>query len=204
MTDSSPLSSAVAVHSDAATPVRPAPGGPRRRGSLIGVGGVVAVSLLVWLLATGFGRDPRLVRSVLIGRPAPAFVLPGVDGGRTSSADFAGRPYVVNFWATWCVACRREHPYLMEFAGRWAPRGVAMVGVVYQDSAEAVRGFRAQMATPYPDVLDPGGRTALDFGVYGVPETFVVDARGIVVAKLIGEARPGSLDRVVGPLVGSG
>lgn len=159
----------------------------------------VAVIALVALIASQMGTDPTIVRSPLIGKPAPAFELPGVDGEVVRSSDFAGRPYVVNFWATWCVACRREHPYLMSFYERWSPQGVGMVGIVYNDAIGKVRDFRAEMkmAGSYPDAMDPGGRTALDFGVYGVPETFVVDASGIVVAKLIGEATPGSLDRIL-------
>lgn len=175
---------------------------PRRRRAGLAVAAVVAaaaVAALVALLASQMNTDPTLVRSPLVGRPAPAFELPGVDGGVIRSADLAGRPYVVNFWATWCVACRREHPYLMSFYERWSPQGVGMVGIVYNDSAENVLAFRTEMkmAGSYPDAMDPGGRAAIDFGVYGVPETFVVDANGIVVAKLIGEAKPGSLDRIL-------
>ena len=168
----------------------------------LGGGAATAVVVLaVGLFASQLGTDPRLLRSPLIGRPAPEFDLRTVDGGRVTSADFVGRPYVVNFWATWCVACRREHPYLMSFYRRWAPSGVGMVGIVYNDTPDAVRDYRSKMATPWPDALDPGGRSALDFGVYGVPETFVVDANGVVVFKLIGEAKPGSLDRIIGQLV---
>lgn len=168
---------------------------PTRR--LVGIGAVVIVLMLVALLASQLGTDPALVRSPLIGRPAPTFALRTVDGSSVGSFDLAGRPYVVNFWATWCVACRREHPYLMSFYQRWAPSGLGMVGIVYNDSAAEVRKYRAKMGTAWLDAMDPGGRTALDFGVYGVPETFVVDANGIVVAKLIGEAKPGSLDRIL-------
>lgn len=173
---------------------------PRRRRRRLLVGAVaagVAVVAVVVLLASQLNTDPKLVRSPLVGKAAPDFALPAVDGGTVRASDFAGRPYVVNFWATWCVACRREHPYLMAFYNRWSPQGVGMVGVVFNDDAARVRKYRAEMGTPYKDVTDPGGRTALDFGVYGVPETFVVDADGIVVTKFIGQARPGSLDGVL-------
>lgn len=185
-------------------PAAPAEGVPRARRRRAGLAvaasaSAVVVMALVALIASQMSNDPTLVRSPLIGKPAPTFELPGVDGGVVRSSDLAGRPYVVNFWATWCVACRREHPYLMSFYERWSPQGLGMVGIVYNDSIAKVRDFRAEMkmAESYPDAMDPGGRTALDFGVYGVPETFVVDANGIVVAKLIGEAKPGSLDRIL-------
>ena len=161
------------------------------------IAATLALIFAVTLFASRLGTDPSVLRSPLIGGPAPEFDLETVDGGRVSSANLAGRPYVVNFWATWCVACRREHPYLMSFYERWQPRGVAMVGIVYNDSAGAVREWRAETGTQWPDVMDPGGRTALDYGVYGVPETFVVGADGVVVAKLVGEAKPGSLDRIL-------
>lgn len=179
-------------------------GRPRRRrrrtGTALAAGAAgLAVVALVALIASQISSNPTIVRSPLIGKPAPTFELPGVDGGVVRSSDFAGRPYVINFWATWCVACRKEHPYLMSFYQTWAPKGLGMVGIVYNDDMAKVRDFRAEMNATgsYPDVMDPGGRTALDFGVYGVPETFVVDANGIVVAKLIGQAMPGSLDRIL-------
>lgn len=157
--------------------------------------GVVALAL-GGLLATRFGLDPSFVRSPLIGKPVPEFDLPGLDGGRVRAADYRGRPYVVNFWASWCVPCRREAPVLRAFDERWAPE-VAVVGILFNDTEGEARTFRDEFGLDYSHALDPDGRTAIDFGVAGVPETFVVDARGIVMAKIVGAVAPGQLDQVL-------
>lgn len=140
-----------------------------------------------WLLLTGFSRDPREVASPLVGNPAPAWQATTLDGDRLSSADLAGRPYVVNFWASWCIpACVDEHPVL---ADAWDAHSdsVTIVGVVYQDGADAARDFLARLGDAgYPHLLDPDGTVAVDFGVTGPPETFFVDAGGIVRAKQFG------------------
>lgn len=185
---------------EAAPPVRPRRRRRRRRQVVMSAVAAAAVAVVVTLFASQIDANPTIVRTVLVGKPAPVFALQSVDGGVVRSSDFVGRPYVVNFWATWCVECRKEHPYLMSFYNEWAPRGVGMVGVVYNDSAGKVRQFRQEMTaggSSYPDVMDPGGRTALDYGVYGVPETFVVDANGVVVAKFVGRVRPGNLEQVM-------
>jgi cytochrome c biogenesis protein CcmG/thiol:disulfide interchange protein DsbE len=151
----------------------------------------IVVLPLAWLLLSGFGRDPREIASPLIGRPAPAWTLIALDGETLSSADLAGRPYVVNFWASWCGPCVDEHPIL---AGTLAARGddLAMVGVLYQDATRDAQAFLARYGdTGYPHVVDGDGRLAIDYGVTGPPETFFVDAEGIV------------RDRQFGPLSGA-
>ena len=136
---------------------------------------------LGWLLFTGFGRDPREVASPLIGREAPAWSLATLDGGELGSDDLAGRPYLVNFWASWCVpACVDEHPVLAAAHERYGDE-VTIVGVLYQDDPAAARAFLVRYGDAgYPHVNDEAGRLAIDYGVTGPPETFFVDAAGIV------------------------
>ena len=142
---------------------------------------------VAWLLFTGFGRDPREIASPLIGRPAPAWTLTTLDGGTLSTDDLAGRPYVVNFWASWCIpACVDEHPVL---AGVHATLGdeVVIVGALYNDEPADAEEFLARYGDAgYDHLVDETGALAIDFGVTGPPETFFVDAEGIVRAKQFG------------------
>lgn len=154
---------------------------------------VVVVVPMAFILGSRLGEDPTLVDSPLLGRPAPSFDLETLEGERIRSVDLTGKPYVVNFWASWCVPCREEAPALRAFAERWEG-SIEVVGIKWNDSADAAREFRDEFGLTYPQALDPNGRTALDFGVAGIPETFVVDADGIVRAKLIGAIGATTLD----------
>jgi len=147
----------------------------------------VLVVPLAWLLFTGFGRDPREVASPLIGRPAPEWTLVTLDGATLSSSELVGRPYVLNFWASWCIpACVDEHPVLAS-AHEVHGEEVPIVGVLYQDSPADAEAFLARYGDAgYPHVLDDGGRLAIEYGVTGPPETFFVDADGIVRDKQFG------------------
>ncbi|MGZ8475985.1 MAG: redoxin family protein [Candidatus Limnocylindria bacterium] len=147
----------------------------------------VLVVPLTWLLFTGFGRDPRDVGSPLIGRPAPEWTLATLDGRTLSSGELAGRPYVLNFWASWCIpACVAEHPVLAS-AHELHGEEVAIVGVLYQDSPADAEAFLARYGDAgYPHLIDEGGRLAIEYGVTGPPETFFVDADGIVRDKQFG------------------
>lgn len=140
-----------------------------------------------WLLFTGFGRDPRAIASPLIGRPAPEWTLATLDGGTLSSAELAGRPYVVNFWASWCIpACVDEHPVLAAAHERYGDE-LVVVGVLYQDTPADAEAFLARYGDAgYPHVIDDGGRLAIEYGVTGPPETFFVGADGIVRDKQFG------------------
>ena len=152
---------------------------------VLGVGLVLTVPLVGLLLAS-LGRDVSAVRSPLIGRPAPAFSLPPVGGGpRVSLADLRGQPVVLNFWATWCVPCYQEHGVLTQSAAALAGR-VRFLGVVYEDDEESVQSFLRQQGGSYPSLMDDQGRAAVAYGVYGVPETYFLDANGTVVAKYVG------------------
>lgn len=137
-----------------------------------------------WLLFSGFGRNPREVASPLIGRPAPEWSLATLDGETLGSEDLAGRPYLLNFWASWCVpACVDEHPVLGDAHETYGDE-IAIVGVLYQDEAVDAEGFLARYGDAgYPHVVDDTGRLAIDFGVTGPPETFFVDADGIIRAR---------------------
>lgn len=152
---------------------------------------LVAIPLL-GLLAFGLTRDPREIPSPLPGREAPSFALPRMsDGGIGSDtvrlAELRGDIVVVNFWASWCLECRYEHRPLSEVAERYADRGVRFFGVLYNDAP--IRGDRWIVdmgGQSYPTLVDRGTRTAIDFGVYGVPETFFIRADGIVDSKHVG------------------
>jgi cytochrome c biogenesis protein CcmG/thiol:disulfide interchange protein DsbE len=148
----------------------------------------ILVVPLGWVLFTGFGRDPRAVASPLIGRPAPEWTLSTLDGGQLSSADLAGRPYVVNFWASWCVpACVEEHPVLAAAHERHGDE-VTLVGILYQDAPADAESFLARYGDAgYPHLVDESSAVAIDFGVTGPPETFFVDADGIVRDKQFGQ-----------------
>ncbi len=155
----------------------------------------VVVVPLAWLLTAGFGRDPREVSSPLIGNPAPAWELTTLDGETLSSEDLDGRPYVVNFWASWCGPCVGEHPVLAS-ASEAHDGELTVVGVVYQDSPDAAQGFLDRLGDAgYPHLLDPDGTLAVDFGVTGPPESFFVDADGIVRDKQFGPLTEALMDQ---------
>ena len=138
----------------------------------------------VWLLFTGFSRDPSAVNSPLIGQPAPEWRLYALDGDRISTEDLIGEPYVVNFWASWCGPCVDEHPVL---ADAHESDGVTIVGVLYQDDPADAEEFLARYGDAgYANLIDVNGSLAIDYGVTGPPETYFVDAGGIVRAKQFG------------------
>ena len=138
---------------------------------------------LVVLFAVGLQRDPSKIPSPLVGKPAPAFDLATPDGARLTLADLHGQPVLVNFWASWCLPCLQEHPLMMELARS----GVKIVGLNYKDEPEAGAQWLARHGNPFTVVArDADGRVGLDWGVYGVPETFVVDAQGVIRHKQVG------------------
>lgn len=147
---------------------------------------LIPVGLLAALLAfffVGLGRDKETLPSPLIGKPAPQFSLPSVGGSAptVSSSDFAGRPYVLNVWATWCVGCRQEHEALLEIASRGE---VPIIGLNWKDDMQLALQWLQQLGNPYvATAFDEEGRVAIDWGVYGAPETFLIDASGKVIHK---------------------
>lgn len=160
---------------------------------------VFGIALLsAFALASGLDDDGRIASSPLIGQAAPIFELQEIDGGRTIvSNQMRGAVVVVNFWATWCVPCRREAPVLEAFAQRWDGNGVRVVGILYGDTPAAARSFRDEFDLTYPLVDDPTAATAVAYGVTGVPETFVIDADGVVVARVIGALGATTLDDIL-------
>jgi len=152
---------------------------------VLGAGLLVALPLLGILFAN-LGRDPHAMNSPLVGRPAPAFTLVPIDGGAPFTLDgLRGRPVVLNFWATWCIPCLEEHGALLQAASRLGSE-VQFLGVVYEDDKTAVQSFLLERGKAYPSVMDDGGRAAIAYGVYGVPETYFIDTAGTIVAKQVG------------------
>jgi cytochrome c biogenesis protein CcmG, thiol:disulfide interchange protein DsbE len=155
----------------------------------LAIAGVVAVAATGGVLGARLGTDPTLVASPLLGKPAPRATLPPLDGGgQVSLEGLQGQVVVVNFWASWCAPCRAEHPDLIAAAAAYRAAGVRFVGVVYQDTPQAAKRFLEELGRGqgYLYVTDPGSRAAIDFGVFGIPETFFIDRRGTVVAKITG------------------
>ncbi len=145
-----------------------------------------AVPLLA-LLAYGFRLNPRDVPSPLVGRPAAAFSLSSFEGQSVSLESLRGKVVVLNFWASWCnPACYEEAPVLERGWRAWRDRGVMVVGVDIQDTAEAAQRFMRQFDLTFPNARDLSGKVSIDYGVYGVPETFFIDRRGHIRAKHVG------------------
>ncbi len=152
-------------------------------------------------LLVGLGLNPREVPSPLIDKPAPSFSLARLhEPGQTFGvADLKGQVWLLNVWASWCVACRTEHPILVELAKR---KIVPIVGLNYKDKPEEAKMWLAQLGDPYSmSVMDRDGRVGIDFGVYGVPETFVIDKTGLIRYKQIGPVTTESLEQKIVPLL---
>ena len=148
--------------------------------------GIIIAAALVGVLSLGLGRNPAEIRSPLIGRAAPSFALREVGTGQTIDiSQYKGKPVIINFWATWCGPCWEEHPTLVANARVYQP-GVQFVGVVFQDTEDKIMSFLNQRGSAYPTLVDEKGKTAIAYGVGGVPETFFLDRNGTIVAKFSG------------------
>jgi cytochrome c biogenesis protein CcmG/thiol:disulfide interchange protein DsbE len=156
---------------------------------------------LVVFLAIGLKLDPREVPSPLIDKPAPAFQASVLarPGATIRREDLLGKVWLLNVWASWCSACREEHPVLVEFSKR---SKVPIYGLNYKDKRDDGLGWLQAFGNPYADSLfDPDGRIGLDYGVYGVPETFIVDRQGVIRYKHIGPITPEALRDKIEPLL---
>jgi cytochrome c biogenesis protein CcmG, thiol:disulfide interchange protein DsbE len=157
--------------------------------------------VLTGFLAVGLKLDPRTVPSPLIGKPAPTFKLPRLDDPAQSvdRQSMLGKPWVLNVWASWCGPCREEHPVIVAFA---RTKTVTLVGLNYKDQRPDALGWLKELGNPYDVSLsDLDGRVGIDFGVYGVPETFVIDKAGIIRFKQIGAVTPEVLQTKIVPLL---
>ena len=165
---------------------------------LIPLGAFLALAIV---LAVGLKRDPREVPSPLIDKPAPKFALARLDDAAKTVRldDLKGKVFILNVWASWCVACREEHPLLVEFSKRGL---VPLYGLNYKDKRPDGQGWLARFGNPYnASLFDDDGRVGIDFGVYGVPETFVIDQNGVIRMKHIGPLTPDVIATKIEPLL---
>jgi len=158
-------------------------------------------ALLVFFLWRGLALDPRKVPSPLIDKPAPAFALTRLDDAAKTIArdDMLGKAWMLNVWASWCVACREEHPTLVAFS---RTKAVPLIGLNYKDTRPEGLSWLSRFGDPYDaSIFDQDGRVGIDFGVYGVPETFVIDKKGVIRFKHIGPLTPEIVQTRIQPLL---
>jgi cytochrome c biogenesis protein CcmG/thiol:disulfide interchange protein DsbE len=160
----------------------------------------VFVVILAFLFV-GLGLNPREVPSPLIGKPAPAFQLAQLHAPDRAftQKDMLGQVWLLNVWASWCISCRDEHPLLVQLA---KAKTVPLVGLNYKDKPDEAKAWLKQFGDPYQlSISDLQGRVGIDYGVYGVPETFVIDKAGVIRLKHIGPITPDALEKKILPLV---
>jgi len=155
-----------------------------RAARIVAVG---AIAGLVIVLVLSFRYDPHDIRSAAVGKPAPAFALPALEGGGTVElASYRGKVVVVNFWASWCIPCKQEHGALASAWSRYRTADVVLIGILYQDDPDAGREFMRRLGGGWPTAIDGDGRVALGFGVFGIPETFFISPDGVIAGRHIG------------------
>lgn len=172
-----------------------------RRRALLLAAVAVAVSAVVVLLSIGLSRDPSATASPLVGRAAPDFTLAQLDGKPFTLSELRGQVVVVNFWASWCAECHTEQPALNQTWQRFGDSGVVVVGVNFEDTADDARDYVRAAGVSYPVVEDGDSRTALSFGLRGIPETFLIDRTGRIVDRIIGPVDATKLADRISPLL---
>lgn len=161
---------------------------------------LAAAVVLAVVLASRFGDDPTAVAPQLIGQPLPDLELAYLEQpGSLNLSDLEGRVAVINFWASWCIPCRAEHPLLVAAAEQYG--GVEFVGVVFQDQPESAVAFLDELGRGYTYVVDPESRAAVELGVFGIPETYFVDADGVIVSKVQGQLNPQVLESTLNAIL---
>lgn len=172
---------------------------------VLGVGAVVAVLAVV--LALTVEADPLADRqtSRLLGNAAPSIDLPTLHGERIRSADLVGKSVIVNFWNSWCIPCRQEHPALVEFYRQHASDpDFVMIGIVRDDTRSAIKAYVRVEGVPYVVAFDPGSKAALDFGTRGQPETYAISPTGVIVGSQYGPSTIADLEKMLAAARGSG
>jgi cytochrome c biogenesis protein CcmG/thiol:disulfide interchange protein DsbE len=157
---------------------------------------------VILLLAYGFRTDPKAIPSPLVQKPAPEFRLTAYGGGDISLAALKGKPVVLNFWASWCYpACYEEAPLLEATWRKFRDQGLMVVGVDIQDKEANAQEFIRRFGFTFPNAPDPGSKVSIDYGVYGVPETFFVDRHGRIAYKHVGALTPALMEAQVQALL---
>jgi cytochrome c biogenesis protein CcmG/thiol:disulfide interchange protein DsbE len=175
----------------------------RRRTRLL-AGVVAVVAAIVVLLLAGLGKDPSVIASPLVGRAAPNFTLPQLDGPPMELARLRGQVVVINFWASWCTECQVEQAALDQAWQQFQDSGVVLIGVNFEDSTGAARSYVRAKDVTYPVVEDAGSKAALAYGLRGVPETFVVNRSGRIVDHVIGPVSAATLTSEINSILVTG
>ena len=171
---------------------------------IVRYGAVVLILGLALVLTLAFRRDPHDIRTGTVGKPAPAFLLPSLTTSEQLSLDqYRGKVVVLNFWASWCVPCKEENPALTNVWERYRGSDVVLLGIVFQDSADAARAYTARLGNTWPSVTDERSQVALSYGVFGPPETFFIGPDGIIAGRHIGPIDEATLIKGIETLRGT-